>query len=577
MAIFVQHITNKKTTSMKLILAFLLTTIGIASYGQDIKQDTVIEKLNGMTDKEKINYLSSNINSIIFIYPKKAMDYLDYYEKIPIVQQDSMKICYVLHGRGLCYEMMGDYSQALDYIFKSLRLAETIKDSIRIAYSLAEIGFIYENQSGQYEISLEYQKKALEIYKKLKNYHEISGAYNNIGNSYRILNQLDSAVYYHKKSIKTSLEHIDKSQNAISTLAITYTSIGDDYQKLGYDDSVLFYKDQARVILEENNMQSILSDLYYGYAYYYRQKGDPEMTQLYLLKSLDIALNIGLKKNQIACYNGLSLVYEDQNNYKKAYESMVKRSILIDSLNQAETRTKLAELQAQYDYELNKHKIEKLELDGKVKDLHFIILVYTVISIIVIAIIILISLLLKRKKDKLLAKEKDKKHESERLLAKAEKEKAEILNQELKLQLEFKNKELTTHALNMMQKNKLLQELTQRIDAFRKTASDEQKNELRKVKREINRFLRSDKDWDLFKLYFEKVNDNFFEKMKAINPELSINDLRLGALIKLNMNIKESASVLNVAPNSVKSARYRLRKKLNLDIDDSLYNFIQAV
>jgi len=398
-----------------------------------------------------------------------------------------------------------------------------------------------------------------------------------MGNSYRVLDQTDSAVYYHKKSITNSLKHLDSSQNAITTLAITYMSIGDDYQKLGYDDSVLFYKDKARLILEEHNIQSVLADLYYGYAYYYRQKGDAEMTLEYILKAMDVAVNIGLKHEQIVYYNSLSIVYEGLNDYEKAYESMVKRSILIDSLNQAETRTKLAELQAQYDYELNKQKIEKLELDGKVKDLHFINLVYSVISITVIAIIILISLLIKRKKDKQLAIEKDKQHESERLLAKVEKEKAAMLNQELKLQLEFKNKELTSHALSMMQKNKLLQELNQRIDDFRRNANDEQKDELKKVKREINRYLRSDKDWDLFKLYFEKVNDNFFDKMKSFNAELSVNDLRLASLIKLNMNIKESASVLNVAPNSVKSARYRLRKKLKLDVEDSLYHFIQAI
>ncbi len=78
-------------------------------------------------------------------------------------------------------------------------------------------------------------------------------------------------------------------------------------------------------------------------------------------------------------------------------------------------------------------------------------------------------------------------------------------------------------------------------------------------------------------MYFEQVNKDFFEKLLKKVPSLSSNDLRLSALIRLNMNIKESASVFNVEPASIKSARYRLRKKLNLNQEDDLYDYMRKI
>jgi len=574
-----KYLIMKHVYKLVFLISFLLN-FGLVSNAQTKEQDSIETKLKGMTDAQKVDYLSSTINSIIFQYPERVFNYLSYYEKIPMVYTDSTRKCYVYNTKGLCYEMLGEYSTALDYNFRALKLAESINDSLRMAYCMADIGFIYESHSKQYDISLSYQKKALKIYKEMHNYKEEAGSYINIGNIYRNLKQIDSAIYYHKKSISTCLiysDSIDSNPKNERNLALNYSCLADDYQLTEYNDSVLYYKDKARHLLEKNGFEFELSTLYHGYAYYYYVKQDYEMSLKYIKKALDIALALNLKKNQLDCYEGMSELYKELGDYKNAYHSMVKRFNLIDSLNLSETREKLAELQAKYDYELNKQKIEKLELDSKVKDLNFKMLVYGVFVVIFIVIIILTSLFLKRKKDKQLAIEKDKQHESERLLTKLEQEKAELLNQELKLEIEFKNKELTSHALSMMQKNKLMQELIQRIDAFRKTATDEQKDELKKVRREIQRYLRTDKDWDLFKLYFEKVNNDFFENLKSINSDLSVNDLRLAALVRLNMNIKESATVLNIAPNSIKSARYRLRKKLNLDPDDSLYNFIQSV
>ena len=86
--------------------------------------------------------------------------------------------------------------------------------------------------------------------------------------------------------------------------------------------------------------------------------------------------------------------------------------------------------------------------------------------------------------------------------------------------------------------------------------------------------MNSENDWNLFKLYFEEVNENFFTSLQENYQNITINDLKLAALIKLNLNIKEAASVLNIEPDSLKKARYRLRQKFGLNTNDSLGEFL---
>ncbi len=89
--------------------------------------------------------------------------------------------------------------------------------------------------------------------------------------------------------------------------------------------------------------------------------------------------------------------------------------------------------------------------------------------------------------------------------------------------------------------------------------------------------MRKKKDRDLFKLYFEQINESFFDKLKKINPALTGNDYKLCALIKLNMSVKEMASVLNISADSLKNGRYRLKKKLKLGRDEDMNSMIRNI
>lgn len=149
--------------------------------------------------------------------------------------------------------------------------------------------------------------------------------------------------------------------------------------------------------------------------------------------------------------------------------------------------------------------------------------------------------------------------------------------EKLDQEVQFKTKQLTSHALHMVQKNKVLQELRMGINDLIKGADTQQKKALRSLVRRINFNIQADEDWQTFRLYFEQTNQNFYQKLTEINSDLTTTDLKLCSLIKLNLNIKETAAVLNIEPTSVKTARHRLRKKLKLDPGQDLTSFIRQV
>ena len=90
----------------------------------------------------------------------------------------------------------------------------------------------------------------------------------------------------------------------------------------------------------------------------------------------------------------------------------------------------------------------------------------------------------------------------------------------------------------------------------------------------LNNNLEDDNDWKILLIKFEQKHTNFFKKLKILYPELTPNDLKLCACLKLNLETKDIASLMNLSTRSVENNRYRLRKKLNLRSTQNLNDFI---
>lgn len=143
----------------------------------------------------------------------------------------------------------------------------------------------------------------------------------------------------------------------------------------------------------------------------------------------------------------------------------------------------------------------------------------------------------------------------------------QIKNEKLNQDVDNKNRELAISTMSIIKKNRVLnkikKELKKNKDAGNKTVLDL-----------VNSNLNDSKDWSFFEQAFNNADKDFLDKIKRVHPDLTPNDLRFCAYLRLNLSSKEMAPLLNISTKSVETKRYRLRKKLGLEHDSGLVNYI---
>ncbi|MDG1731283.1 MAG: hypothetical protein P8K68_05755 [Algibacter sp.] len=153
-----------------------------------------------------------------------------------------------------------------------------------------------------------------------------------------------------------------------------------------------------------------------------------------------------------------------------------------------------------------------------------------------------------------------------------------ILREEnLNLEIKKKNSELASSTLNNIKKNELLSNLIEDIEKIDKNVLNSSLHSpINKVIKKINNHLVDKDDWLTFELHFRNAHADFFDKLREKHANLSSNEIKLSAYLKLNLSSKEIASLMNISIKSVEQGRWRLRKKLDLPKDASLTNYIQS-
>jgi len=145
-------------------------------------------------------------------------------------------------------------------------------------------------------------------------------------------------------------------------------------------------------------------------------------------------------------------------------------------------------------------------------------------------------------------------------------------------EIEKKDAELLTQTSFIIQKNELILKLKEMVDEF--CARNHQRALLplyQKMNTLLANHLDTEGDWKMFLIKFEQKHKSFFKTLKSQHPQLTNNDLRLCACLKLNMETKDIASLMNLSVRAVENNRYRLRKKLNLSSSDNLNEYFLTI
>lgn len=146
---------------------------------------------------------------------------------------------------------------------------------------------------------------------------------------------------------------------------------------------------------------------------------------------------------------------------------------------------------------------------------------------------------------------------------------------ELHDKMNGKSKELTTIHLQMQSKDDFLSEVKLELRGLAKEVEATDKSKYDRLIKKIDNHLSSESQWNDFEEHFELIHSNFFKKLKSSYPELSMSEMKLSALLKMQMTTKDIAQQLNLSVRGVETRRYRLRKKLALPKGKAVEEFME--
>ncbi|RZL14103.1 MAG: transcriptional regulator, partial [Pedobacter sp.] len=159
-----------------------------------------------------------------------------------------------------------------------------------------------------------------------------------------------------------------------------------------------------------------------------------------------------------------------------------------------------------------------------------------------------------------------------------EKEIVRLENEKLEADVNYKNRELSTMTMHLVQRGKVLAKIKEVISTVIKNHDiNDSSPSFRHLIRLIRDVEKSDEDWDNFTMHFTNVNANFFNELKDQFPDLTPNELKLSAYLKMNLSTKEIAQLMNITIKAVEVGRYRLRKKLHLQPETNLFEFLNKI
>lgn len=420
-----------------------------------------------------------------------------------------------------------------------------------------------------------YSEEALKFASKSKDYNATANAHNALSSSY--LSEYETTK--NQALIQKSWEHLQHSFDlyrshptaiAQTTLSVTCNNIANHF--LSYSKSTISEaKKQAFSYLDiveniPNADALVLANINGIKSVFALKENNPDLAKFYLEKARQVIENEPRKnlETKIRIYNGLLAIVTGKNDFQSAFHYSQKINQLQSELFDENQRYNAQKLEIQYEMKKKNEELSLLatqvELQKKQKYLYIGLAVASLLGLFFMfrSYHFKLRYSIEREQNTLLEKQE---MENQMLLKEKEKQLLEI--QQVQLQ-----KEAMATALQVHQKNEILQELRQKI-------SQGDMQHLERIFRDDNF---SDAHFEEVKEQIQKIRPHFFEQLQIqATQKLSLLDLKYCAYIHLKMNTKQISQLLNVEASSVRMFKYRLKQKFALPKEVDLEKFLQNV
>lgn len=488
---------------------------------------------------EKLTY---NFDSLVLDSFQKALHSIDSVE----YEYDYARAKYLMINPVQNYE---SYSKQYETYLKLLSIFSKYSDLKYQGNVNRRLGILL-SELEENEEALDYLLKANEFYKKLDRQDLIITNMVNISVVHTFLGNKSEAIKILENVLQKEETYLDTN-----ILATIYTNLNNaekdiekknDYAKKAYTLAQLFQKNNYLLNLTRINM---------GNTYLYNEQLDSAL--ICFKSAYNFAVEHNTSRLLIPALLNISKTYEKMEKWDKAYQYYSEFNQVKDSIKGADKISEINKMQAGIAIKEYRNQLIIEQQKSELRRKQIIIIILVAIGLILSIFIILLFVWQKKKiTDELLQKE-------------------ELQNKNLQLEIDSQNRELSTTALILSEKNGIFNNLLLQMEKFRSKGEMSNPCEL-SLRTIVKDSLNSENEWASFKLHFEKVHPEFFRKFKEQYPSLTENDLRLCAYIQIGMSSKQISQMISVLPSTIKTNRYLLRKKLGLKPEESLDDFIKS-
>ena len=502
---------------------------------------------------EKENNLQPTINYYLIS--------ISYYKKL-----NNCQMLATLYNRlGKLYiQNQYDYNQGLNYFRESLDNAQRCQLQHEIAIALNSIGGVFFYQK-EYDLAFQYFTQSLEISEKIDDKSRIAISHNNRGEIYRSRNENEKALEQYNKARKINETHAFNEN-----LAINYNNIGLTYSALNqFDKAIEYFNKSIAIDQQENNKPGVILALINIGEHQNEFKHFEEAIQTFR-QAKQLASEQADLKGLVNATNGLTIAYEGLGNTKEALNNFKQYAMLKDSLFAKTKENQLDEIKTRLSLDLKEkelilknNEIALLQREKRITYFQQIVLLLTILILVFIALFIYYRL-----------RSRNKKHQS--LLE--QKEAINKIREEV-MQTEIRNKsnELTNYALHLGERNKFLLELKSELKKLKHIPEKEREEKIKELTLSVQQNIQMQQDLETFQQSINQNSKEFYDKLKIRFPNLTKSEVRLCALLRLDLSTKEIAALNNISTRAVEMGRYRLRKKLDIDPKDNIVAFLQQI
>lgn len=495
-----------------------------------------------------------------------SLNYLDKAKDLFTNLQDNEHLIFTIISIEQNHALLGKNIEAFSDCIQALHLSDSLGITKYKNGLYHNLGNVYLRRE-QFDIAIKYFNEAI-LYSEKPNSAGLANSYCSIGTAYEMMGFLDSALYYQNKALR-----IREEMNNIRHIAASSRRIGCLMIKMGNYREAEEFLNKALNIFKKFKDDTGIAITKIRIALARCKSGDKD-AMIIAKQSLKIAKDVENPYLERDIYEVMSEMENFMGNFEQSMLYLKKHYNLNDSLFTAEKERILSEYQTEFETQRKDNLIRILKDENIIQKKNNLLYI-SLIAFLVLALGLIVFLI--RNKSKAIGR-KQVLLEQNSIIEIQKKEISEKENAILKEQLESKNRELASKTLEMVRFNDTISSVIRRLEEMELADGNniKSKDSIKRIIFELDNHAKNDL-WAEFDEIFKNIHSSFYDSLLEICNDLSSTEIKTASLLRLNLTTKEIAAITFKSESSIKTARYRLRKKLGLASDDKLVPFLLKI